>query len=313
MPDITIIIVSWNSRRDLERCLPSLVAGSRQHAFELILVDNASSDDSVAYTRSIIPEAHIIASTANTGFAHANNQAMTIAHGRYVCLLNPDTIVHDGALDDLMAFMDGRSDVWVTGPALLNGDGTPQRTGVRFPSLWNITVEAFFLDRIFPGTRLFGAHRELYKTGPDPRAVDFVQGSCIVTRKNVIGKVGGLDEGYFMYFEETDWCKRVAAEGGAVWVVPGARVTHFGGGTLGHYDERRLLHYHASLFRYFRKHHGVAARVGVRAVIMVRSWIRVIVWSIVAILRPALRRDALSAIRGYARIGAFGMPRKGTP
>lgn len=311
MPDLSIIIVSWNSQRDLERCLPSLSTGARRASCEVILVDNASDDESVASTHSLRPEARIIANATNAGFARANNQAIMVAGGRYVCLLNPDTVVHEAALDNLVTFMDGHPEAWACGPALLNGDGTPQRTGVRFPSVWNLCVETFFLDRIFPRTRIFGSHRQLYETGPEPRKVDFVQGSCLLTRKGVIERVGGLDEGYFMYFEETDWCKRVAAAGGEVYVVPHAEVTHFGGGTLGHYDERRLLYYHASMFRFFQKHHTAATRAGVRAVIMVRSWIRVAVWGMVAVLRPGLRREAWSALRGYARIGSFRIPREG--
>jgi GT2 family glycosyltransferase len=306
MIDLSIIIVAWNSRRDLELCLPSVRGGCAAHTYEVILVDNASTDDSVAYARQVMPEVTVIANGENKGFARANNQGFHAAKGRFLCLLNPDTIVHAGAFDALITFMDGKGDdAWACGPGLLNGDGSEQRTGVRFPSLWNLFVEALFLDRVFPSSRVFGAHRQLYEQGKTPRAVDFVQGSCLVVRGSVVKSVGGLDEEFFMYFEETDWCKRFAENGGRVFMVPGALVTHFGGGTVGHYDERRLVYYHESLLRYFRKHHGTLSGVLVRSIILGRSLIRVCVWALVAAARPSLRESATSAVKGYVRVAGL--------
>jgi GT2 family glycosyltransferase len=303
MTDLSVIIVAWNSRRDLELCLPSISIGCRRHSSEVILVDNASTDDSVAYARQVLPGVKVIANVQNNGFARANNQGFTAAAGRYLCLLNPDTIIHDGALDALITFMDGKGEeAWACGPGLLNGDGTPQRTGVRFPSLWNLFVEALFLDRLFPYSQIFGAHRQLYEQGTAPRKVDFVQGSCLVVRSSAVRAAGGLDEDFFMYFEETDWCKRFAGRGGHVYIVPMALVTHFGGGTAGHYDERRLVYYHEGLFRYFAKHHGIVSRAIVRLLIFGRSLLRAGVWGSVAIVRPVLRTSRFSAFRGYVKV-----------
>jgi GT2 family glycosyltransferase len=302
MIDLSIIIVSWNSLRDLEQCLPSLGAGCAKHSFEVLLVDNASTDDSVAYARQALQSLTVITNGSNAGFARANNQAMAVATGRYLCLLNPDTIVHPGALDILLTFLDGETNVWACGPGLLNGDGTAQRTGVRFPSLWNIAVEAVFLDRLFPYTQVFGSHRELYEQGPEAREVEFVQGSCIVVRREVKARIGGLDERFFMYFEETDWCRRIAGAGGKVCIVPAASVTHFGGGTTGHYDERRVVHYHESLLRYFGKHRGPIAQCLVRMIVFGRSCVRLLLWLLIGVSRPRLRATAFSSMRGYARV-----------
>jgi GT2 family glycosyltransferase len=310
MIDLSIIIVSWNSRRDLRRCLPSIGSGCRTITAEVLLVDNASSDDSVVMAQELFPGIRVIANQENAGFAHANNQAMAVAAGRYVCLLNPDTEVHAGALDTLVAFMDAHVEAWGCGPALLNGDGSPQRTGVRFPSLWNMLVEALFLDRMFPRTRLFGSHRELYEQWNAPREVDFVQGSCLLVSRKAIGEVGGLDEGFFMYFEETDWCRRIAGAGGKIMLVPGAGVIHYGGGAVGHYDERRLVHYHVSLFRYFAKHHGRFSQRTVRLLIVVRSLIRIGVWSAMGLVRPGVRAAAISTMKGYFRVIGIALGRK---
>lgn len=305
MIDLSIIIVTWNSREDLIACLPSLPDGCGDLRTEVLIVDNASDDDSVAFARTLLPSAQVITNSLNEGFARANNRAMRTAAGRYLCLLNPDTRVRPGALARLVAFLDDQPDAGACGPGILNADGTPQKTGVRFPSLWNMTVEAFFLDRLFPRTRLFGAHRELYETGMAPRPVDFVQGSCLVVRREVVERIGGLDERFFMYFEETDWCRRMAADGRKVYLVPEAAVVHFGGGTTGHYDERRLVFYHESLFRYFGKHRSGPAGCLARLVVGVRSAIRVLVWLGTSLVRPELRHAGLSAVRGYLRVCAM--------
>jgi GT2 family glycosyltransferase len=302
MPDLSIIIVCWNSTPDLQRCLPALPGACREHVFEVILIDNDSADDPMVLGRSLLPDAVCLRNNDNAGFASANNQGIGIARGRYVVLLNPDTVAHEGAFDRLLEFMDGNPGVWACGPALLNGDGSPQRTGVRFPTVWNLLVEALFLDRLFPESRLFGRHRELYADMQSPRQVDFVQGSCLLVRRSAIETVGGLDESFFMYFEETDWCKRAQHSGGEVWIVPAARVIHFGGGAFAHYDERRLVNYHVSLFLYFHKHAPWWKGLMVRAVVACRSLIRLIIWTGIAVTSAGgLRTKALSSVKGYLR------------
>ncbi len=303
MPDLSIIIVCWNSIPDLQRCLPALPGSCRGHRCEVILIDNGSAEDPTDLARSLLPDAVCLRNSGNAGFAAANNQGIRIARGRYVVLLNPDTMVHEGAFDHLLEFMDGNPRVWACGPALLNGDGSPQRTGVAFPGLWNLFVESLFLDRLFPESRMFGSHRELYADMHSPRQVDFVQGSCLLVRRSAIEAVGGLDESFFMYFEETDWCKRIRQSGGQVWIVPAARVVHFGGDAFAHYDERRLVNYHVSLFRYFRKHAPRWEGLLVRAIIAFRSLIRLMLWTAIALMsRGTVRVKALSSVKGYLRI-----------
>lgn len=310
MIDLSVIIVTWNSRRDMETCLPSIPRSAQRHTHEVFLVDNASADDTVALSRQLMPSVRVLQNETNVGFAAANNQGMAVAAGRYVCLLNPDTVLRDHALDTLAEFLDAHPAVRACGPGMLNRDGTPQRTGVRFPSLWNLLAETLYLDRIFPSTRLFGGHRELYKNPSQPRAVDYVQGACLMVRREVLETVGTLDEGFFMYFEETDWCYRIGQAGGEVWIVPSAGVIHFGGDTTGHYDERRLVLYHRSLLRFFDKHYTVSARIAVRTLVFVRSLVRIASWCIIGLFRPGLRSAARSSCRGYMRV-AFSPGRSG--
>jgi GT2 family glycosyltransferase len=266
-------------------------------------VDNDSSDGTLGYIRALIPECITHRNAVNRGFAAANNQGIALSHGRYFLLLNPDTILRSGACDRLIEFMDLHPEVSACGPALLNGDGSPQRTGVTFPSLWNLFVEALFLDRLFPRSRLFGAHRKLYTDPEVPRKVDYVQGSCLLVRRETVEKVGALDEAFFMYFEETDWCKRIKDSGGEVWYVPGAKVFHFGGSAFGHYDERRLVAYHRSLLLFFEKHHAAWEGFVLRGIVLIRSAVRLLAWGILGLLPGDNQRArSRSAVRGYARV-----------
>jgi GT2 family glycosyltransferase len=301
-PELSIIIVTWNSRTDIERCLHSLAASGTRTSMEILVVDNASTDGTAAFVQSAFPGVAVLVSETNDGFAAGNNRALHLAQGRYLLLLNPDTVVYPGSLDVLVKFMDAHPAVWACGPPLFNADASPQRTGVRFPGIWNLLVESLFLDRLFPGTRLFGGHRQLYSDPDIPRSVDYLQGSCLLVHRRAMEQVGRLDEGFFMYFEETDWCRRMKKAGGGVWYVPGPGVFHFGGGATGHYDEPRLLFYHRGLLRFFKKHHPPAAGVVLRFILVFRSMIRIAVWIVYGVTHVPHRSAAASALRGYLRV-----------
>lgn len=302
MHDLTVVIVTWNSADCIRDCLRSIDPPSRRAPTRVVVVDNASKDGTVPLVSREFPWADVVANRDNRGFGAANNQAFAAASSRYVMMLNPDTVARPGALDALVAFMDAHPEAWAAGPAMLNADGSEQRTGVAFPSLGNLLSETFFLDRLLPHSRLFGRHRRLFDERPGPREVDFVQGSALIFRREVLERVGGLDERFFMYFEETDWCFRMKRAGGRVLVCPDAQVVHLGGGEFGHFDERRLLHYHRSLLAFYGKHHGHAAQAALRAALLLRSALRLGLWSGIALLRPARRERARSSARGYAQV-----------
>jgi GT2 family glycosyltransferase len=301
MNDLAIIIVSWNCWEYLAQCLRSIAKSGTRHSYNVQVVDNSSTDDTVPLLQAQFPTVRVIANNENRGFAAANNQALRQTRARFVLLLNPDTVIHDGAIDALGRFLEDHQDAWAVGPAILNADGSPQESGVQFPSMWNIVCETFFLDRIFPESRLFGRHKELYEDQTKPRAVGYVQGACLMVRWGAIETIGPLDERFFMYFEETDWCYRMAQAGGKVYHCPDAKVTHFGAGELGHFDERRILHYHQSLLQFFRKHYTWTDILLLRSVLLLRSLVRVLVWAAVWVVKPGERKTAASSMRGYAR------------
>jgi GT2 family glycosyltransferase len=299
MDDLAIVIVSWNCRDYLVGCLESIRTAGPRGSFKVYVVDNSSSDGTVEVVRRDFPEVRLIANGENVGFAAANNQAIRESRSRYILLLNPDTTVLPGAVDGLVAFMDSHPEVSAAGPALLNTDGTAQRTGVRFPANWNILCETLFLDRVFPESKTFGRHKELYMDSSMPREVDFVHGAALMARRKAVERIGGLDDGFFMYFEETDWCWRIKADGGKVYYSAVDGIVHHGGSEVGHFDEQRLVHYHASLFRFYNKHYGTVRLMLLRPILVFRSMIRILVWGALYAVKPDRREVAKSCIRGY--------------
>lgn len=313
MLDLTVVIVTWNSAAVIGDCLGSLAAAGAGAAFRVVVVDNASADDTPRRVREALPSARLVENAGNAGFAAANNRAFALADSRYLLLLNPDTVVRPGALGALVAFLEARPAVWAAGPAILNADGSPQRAGVSFPSLWNLLCETFFLDRAFPRSRLFGAHRRLFEDDSRPREVDYLQGSALMVRREVLDRVGGMDERFFLYFEETDWCYRMRAAGGVVMQCPDAAVVHLGGGEFGHFDERRLTAYHRSLLAFYRKHRPAAARAALRALLAARALVRLAAWAAWALSRPDRRAKALACARGYVKVLPLLLGKGGAP
>jgi hypothetical protein len=302
MIDLSIIIVSWNCKEYLQKCLRSIVSYPPICAYEIVVVDNASSDGTIESVRLLFPEVKIIVNDKNQGFAAANNIALKQCQNRYFLLLNPDTIVFHGALQALVEYADRHSNAWGVGPAIVNADGSPQRTGIRFPNNWNILVETLFLDKIFPQSRIFGSHRELYIDPSLARKVDYVQGSCLLIKHEAIQIIGMLDEKYFMYFEETDWCYRVHQMGGEVHYISESTIKHYGGSESAHYDSWKVLQYHRSLLRYYKKHYSIFSRILIRCILFIRSLIRAFGWAVVMILHPLQRKKALSTCNGYCKL-----------
>jgi hypothetical protein len=302
MSDVSIIIVTWNSASDVTVCLDSLAGVHERVKARIVVIDNASTDCTIEKVRTGFPHVQLISNPQNIGFAAANNQAMRTSEGRYVLLLNPDTSVDPGTVEALVHYLDTHPTAWAAGPMILNPDRSLQYSGVRFPSRWNILVESLFLDRLFPQSRLFGSHKGMYKDPFTSRAVDYLQGSALMVRRETVEKVGGLDEGFFMYFEETDWCYRMKQAGGEVHYSPVGKVIHYGGDAFAHFDERRLVYYHRSLLRFFRKHYTPKQTIGLRPILALRSTIRLLLWLCVALTGRSRRAKALSCARGYWKI-----------
>jgi N-acetylglucosaminyl-diphospho-decaprenol L-rhamnosyltransferase len=224
VPEVSTIVVTYNALPWVERALES-VPGT-----ELLVVDHGSTDGTLELVRERFPEA-VVVEQGNLGFGAGNNAGMRVASGRWYLLLNSDAWLQPGALEALIAFAEEHPDAAVVGPRLLNPDGTLQRSVRGFPTVWRIATEYLFLRKLAPRSRLLNA---FYAGGFDhdaTREAEFLMGSVLLVRAEAVEAVGGFDERYFMFSEETDWCYRFREAGWRVWFFPGAEAVHVGGAT----------------------------------------------------------------------------------
>ncbi len=253
---LSIIIVSWNVKEELVNCLRSIEENRPCEQFEVIVVDNASTDDTTETVKRDFPEITLVSNSKNRGFAAANNQGIGKSQGRYLLFLNPDTIIHAGSLDVLVKFMDGNSNVGVCGPKLLNADGTTQPSARRFPTFRGALYRHTFLRflRIFRNEY----KKWLMKDFEHDRQMDVNQlmGSALMVRRSVIKDAGDMDESFFMYYEEVDLCCRIKKAGWRIVFVPEAAITHLGGQSAGQIPAKKRIMMLTSMLIFFRKHRG---------------------------------------------------------
>jgi len=283
-PDVSVIVVNWNTRDLLRECLASVVAQMGEVALELLVVDNASTDGSAEMVRQEFPQARLWVNAENRGFAAANNQAIAQAQGRYLFLLNSDAYLWPGALQALRDFLDAHPEAAVVGPKVLNPDGTTQPSCFRFPTAWDVFCEMAFLSALFPGSPLFNRRGMGGFDRRTVREVDWVLGAAMAVRREWAERVGGLDEGYFVYAEELDWCRRIRGAGGRIFFFPGAEVVHYGGVSKARARAAILPRAFAGRFRYYERHHG-------------RGYARLVRALTVGGILP---RMAVAALLGYA-------------
>jgi GT2 family glycosyltransferase len=251
MIDLSVIIVNWNTRDLLVRCLDSINQATQRMKAEVFVVDNGSSDESGRTVEERFSEVILIENETNLGFAGANNQALRRSKGNYQLLLNPDTQVKEGAIQKLISLMDAHPDVGITGAQLLNSDGSKQNSIANFPSLATELLNKSLLRCLFP-KRFPGKGRDY----PDPIEVDSVIGACMMARRVAIEQVGLLDEDYFLFLEETDWCYRMKKAGWKIYHVPQAEVYHFQGKSAEAERKRAKVEYYRSRYHFFKKNLG---------------------------------------------------------
>ena len=248
MPDISLIIINWNTRQLLLDCLDSVYKTIQKASFEVLVVDNGSADGSVEAVAHQYPVVQLMANGRNEGFAKANNAAIRRMQGRYAVLLNSDTLLKPGAIDGLFAFMETHPDVGMCGPQLLYGDGSKQTSTGVFPDILS-ELTSKSLARLFSSARR-NASRPSFG-GPAP--VDFIIGACMFVRKSAIDDAGMLDDEYFFFYEEIDWCFRMNKKGWRVYHVPGIEIYHFGGQSTKNVNLNARVESWRSRYLFFRK------------------------------------------------------------
>ncbi len=255
MVDLSIIIVSWNVADLLRACLNSIYAYPSPLDIETIVVDSASSDNSVEMVRAEFPQVVLLPQRENIGYTCGNNIGLQTARGRHLLLLNPDTEIIGDALAQLVAYLDTHPDVGIVGPHTLNTDGSTQSTRRRFPTKALAFFESTWLEGLLPKSAL-----AWYRVSEQPDTatfdVDWVQGSALMARREVYATIGGLDEGYVMFYEELDWCKRAKDAGWRVVYMGSTQIIHHGGKSTDQVGARKHIYYNESRLRYFKKHHG---------------------------------------------------------
>jgi len=225
-------------------------------SWQLVVVDNASSDGTVQMLKQEHPQVELIANQGNLGFTVGNNQGMSLTDGRHVLLLNPDTEVVGDALGEMVSHMDEHPRVGALGPQLLYPDGTVQSSRRRFPGLDTAFLEGTFLQPWFPNSGILRRYYVLDRSDDETQEVDWLVGACLLMRRAALEEVGSLDERFFMYSEEMDWCYRAKARGWRVVYLPTARVIHHEGKSSEQVVPARHIYFQSSKVRYFRKHHG---------------------------------------------------------
>lgn len=253
---LSVVTVSWNVVGLLRRCLQTLSEELTNIAekVEVFVIDNASADGSAQMVNTEFPQFHLIANDSNRGFAIANNQALKLSDSEYVLLLNPDTEVQPGALATLINFLDHNPQAAIVAPQLLNSDGSIQRSCREFPTFAGMLYELLGLSKMFPNHPLFGRYKMLEFNHDYCRQVDQPEGACLMMRRTVIDQVGMLDEGFFMLFEEVDWCYRIKKANWQIWFTPEAKVIHHYGQSIKQVKAKMILSSHRGLYRYWRKH-----------------------------------------------------------
>jgi GT2 family glycosyltransferase len=286
--DVTIIIVNYNTKVLLQQCLKSIYEAQSDIVFETIVIDNASKDESTVLVREHFPQVVLIENPTNSGFSKANNTGSRIARGRYLLLLNSDTIVLPGAIDKLVKFMDDREDVAAVGPMLLNEDGTLQRSWFNFPSIFKtfchiagfsrLIYKLANFDSIARFFQTVGKQAFMIKEVHKPMQVDYLLLACLLIRREVYASIGLLDENLFFYHEDCELGYRAYKKHLNVYYLPDSRIIHLGGSSSSKYILKTYREYFRSLIYVFSKHEGMINTLLLRIAIIIGMLFRSFFW-----------------------------------
>lgn len=289
--DASIVIVNYNTRELLAACLESLFAVITGISFDVWVVDNDSNDGSVEMVENHFPQVHCIRNSANLGFARANNLAMYQVTGRYVVLLNSDTIMMPGSLEIMVSFMDKQEIVGVCGGQLLNLDGSRQNSISNIPTFATELLNKSLLRWLFPGR--YPGKECLIET---PIEVESIIGACMVVSRKAIEQVGMLDERYFFFFEETDWCLSIKKAGWKIFFHPQAKIVHLQGASAKKNHIPARIEYWKSRYLFFRKHLSAPLFFCLKVGLLIRLLLSLVTQAVAAPLSGGARsRLALNA------------------
>ena len=289
-PDFSIVLVCWNNKDYLEPCLESLYQGGLKHSFDVVVVDNGSTDGSQEMLREKYPEILIIQNDHNVGLAKACNQGMEATNAPYVLLLNNDTLVNADALDSFVDFMENTPDAAAVGGKLLNEDGSFQAGYADFSSLW----EEFMIATHIGETLREGYPSHLDVDVKQPTTVGWLSSACLMLRRDALDKVGMLDEEYFIYGDEADLQYRLQQNHWNVYYLPAATTLHYGGRSMNRWKRRKMVYRGKMLF--YRKNYGPVKEGALRAMLGGLSLVKLVGWGGAYVL-PSKREVAGKELR----------------
>jgi len=299
MIDVSIIIVNWNTRDILRDCLKSVYEQTQDIEYEIIVVDNGSTDGSTAMVKTGFPQVILIENKENRGFAAANNQGIRIAKGRYVLLLNSDTVILDNAISKTISFADAHLEVAVVGCRVLNPDRTLQPTCFMFPSILNMFLSSSYLYKLLPRSRFFGRERMTWWNRSDVREVDVVTGCFMLVRREAVEQVGVMDEQFFMYGEETDWCYRFKQARWKVVFAPMAQIIHLGGKSSQQVRVEMAVQIRISILQFMKKHYNWLSHRMACLLIIAFLVFRLPFWCGIALFSRKRRRESSLRVKSY--------------
>lgn len=284
-PNLSIIIVNYNGKHLLEPCITSIFDTYGDLPLDIWVVDNGSNDGTISWLRDTYPTIRLIENSENLGFARANNQALAVCLGKYILLLNNDTVVRKGALQHLVRILDANPEFAAVGPKLLNVDGSIQPSCMHFPSLWRAPIG--YVKALVGGSAKYSLTNQ-----DEVSSVDAVTGACMLMRREALTSVGMLDQDFFMYAEEVDWCFRAYKQGWKIGYVPSAEVIHLGGQSAGREPHRFYVQRRFGRVHFHYKHYGRASAYAVAWVIRANILFR---W----LIHPDQRQDFAQILRSF--------------
>jgi N-acetylglucosaminyl-diphospho-decaprenol L-rhamnosyltransferase len=295
---ISIVIVNWNTRELLRKCLASIYSSMPNGELEIWVVDNASTDNSSEMVKQLFPAVHIIENQTNTGFAQANNQAIRRSNAEFILLLNPDTELLPGALEKLLNFIQSSPRVGAVGPRTLNPDKSLQTSCYPTPTLFREFWRLFHLDKI----HTFGVYDMARWETHSYRKVDILLGACLMMRKEALDEVGLLSEDYFMYTEEVDLCFRLGQRGWEIYWIPEAEIIHYGGQSTSQVSRQMFIHLYQSKLLFFKKHYGSVSAFLYKLILLFTSLARLSLTPIAYLSPSSQREKRLELAHNYSQL-----------
>lgn len=285
MIDLSICIVHYKTGNLLRNCILSIYRHTKGLDFEIIVVDNSSQDNSLETIESEFKGVSLVANRENIGFAAAVNQAIKKSKGEYILVLNPDTIILQNAISKSLSFIKGKKDAGIVGCKILNPDGSLQPSCKTIPGILSSFSESSLLYKIFPQNRFLGTPYMTYFDYNKVREVDVVNGAFLMFKQRLIEQIGLLDERFFIYSEETDWCYRATKAGFKNYFYPDAQIIHYGGESTRQKEREMFIELHKSKVKFCEKHNGKLASRIIISILLGGIFVRAILWTIICLCK----------------------------